>query len=105
MIRMRRDLIELYKTFSIVQAIGDDKGDATREAFDKYRDASMPYLKRETIRAQQSVIDRLKEEVRLAPHGLFVRKVVDRSRNRSRLQELVNKQKDRPPVRWRRRKR
>lgn len=104
LIRLRKDLIQLYSTFAIVQALrDDDKGEATKDAFERFRDTVMPYLKKESVKAQQEVIDRLREEIARGP--LSVRQLPSSSQTRSRLKEIVRKIKTQPPVRWSRRRR
>lgn len=101
---MRKDLIELYRTFAVVQAVrDDDKGEATKDAFEKFRDTVMPYLKKESIRSQQEVVDRMKDEVARGP--LTIRQLAPTAQTRSRLKDLVKKIKTQPPVRWSRKRR
>lgn len=101
---MRKDLIELYRTFAVVQALrDDDKGEATKDAFDKFRDSVMPYLKKDVVRAHQEVVDRLKQEVGLGP--LSIKQLAPTVQTRSRLKELVKQIKTQSPVRWSRKRR
>lgn len=90
-IHLRREVQDLYRTYVIVQAIRDkgETGEPTQDAFNKFKEAIMPYVSESTMQADRDVVKRLEEEVARGP--LMVRKVMETPAIRSRLQRIARK--------------
>lgn len=97
-IRLRRDVQDLYRTFTVTQAIRDkgETGEPTIEAFNKFRESIMPFTSGTTRQADQEVVKRLEEEVSRGP--LQVRKVMETPKIKSRLQRIARKTANMGPL-------
>lgn len=99
-IRAKRDYKELLQTFALAQAMRDDEsGRAAAEAFDKYKEAVLPYLKSEQDKADVEIRKAMKEELARGP--LSVKRIASTKKVRSRLNEVARSLRE-PPVRWKR---
>lgn len=63
MLQMRREVARYQQTRVIVQALRDESGDATSEAFKDYRYALMPFLSEEDKREEKKMVQLLHDEV------------------------------------------
>ena len=82
----------------IAQSIrDDDTGQASQEAFDKYKAAAIPYVTRDAKRAQVDVAKALEEEFARGP--MNIRPLTPSDTVRSRLGSVVNSLKQ-PPIGW-----
>jgi len=74
MVQMRREMMELYRTHSVVQAVmltqhpeSQDDGEAVRKAFASYKDSLMPYLKAELKKEENKIVQAMQEEAMRGP--------------------------------------
>lgn len=90
-IRLRRDVQDIYRTYAMIQAVRDksESAELIQDAFNKFKDSMMPYASDSTVKADERVVDRLKEEIARGP--LQVSKVKETSRIRSRLKAIARK--------------
>lgn len=106
MIQMRRQTTELYHLHTVVQAVRtaqDESPDAVKEAFDRYRNALLPFLREEIDREHSELVKALKAETARGP--MVVRKVGG-SDVGAQLRAKLKKKSVRPPkVGWRSKKR
>jgi hypothetical protein len=90
-IRLRKDVQDLYRTYVMVQAVRDksETGEPSQDAFNKFKDAIMPFTSDTTRQADQDVVKRLEQEIARGP--LRVRRVMETPRIRSRLQSIARR--------------
>lgn len=90
-VRLRKDVQELHRTFAIVQAVRDDEesGQRSSSAFEKYREALMPYSKDSVQKADDELLKRMEAEIAKGP--LVVRPIAATPRVRSRLAQISNR--------------
>lgn len=99
LIRMRRDYMELLKTYTLAQAIRDDEtGKATQEAFENFKSAVLPHLKNQQKRAVIDVAEAMRREFARGP--LKVKALTPSNMVKSRLGTVVNSIRQ-PPFKWR----
>ncbi len=106
MIQMRRQVTELYHLHTVVQAVRtaqDESPDAVKEAFNRYRDALLPFLQDEINREHSELVKALKAETSRGP--MVVRKVGGDDAGRRLRKKLTNKEVRPPRVGWRSKKR
>lgn len=90
-IRLRRDVQDLYRVYAIVQAARDDgeSGEPTQEAFNRFKDAIMPFVGDTAKKADEEVVERLNAEIARGP--MSVRAVSQTPKIKSRLQEVARR--------------
>lgn len=99
LVRMRRDRITLLQTFTVAQTIrDDDTGEASAEAFEKFKVAVLPYLSGEEKQAKFDMAEAMRAEFARGP--MKIQALAPTNQVKSRLQNVVRGLKQ-PHIGWR----
>ena len=106
LVQMRREMTELYRIHTVVQAVlttahpeSKDTGDSVREAFNNFKGSLMPFVKHALRDEQAKVMRALHEEVKRGPLRITP---LSPERISSRLKDKVQRELNRPtPLRRR----
>jgi hypothetical protein len=106
LVQMRREMTELYRVHTVVQAVlttvhpeSKDTGDNVREAFNNFKGSLMPFVKHAIKEEQERVMRALRDEVKRGP---LMIKPLDPEKISSRLLNKVKRELNRPtPLRKR----
>lgn len=106
LVQMRREMTELYRVHTVVQAVlitahpeSKDTGDSVREAFNNFKGSLMPFVKHALREEQAKVMQALHEEVKRGPLRITP---LSPERISSRLKDKVQRELNRPtPLRRR----
>lgn len=103
MVQMRREVKELYAMHTVVQAVlscqpldSNDSGEGIRNSFDSFKNALMPFLKKEIRKEHDKIVEAMNDEARRGP--MVVKAIAPMSVS-SRLRSRVLKEVNQPPIR------